>query len=109
MDIKHKIVLGKSKTFFLFIPKTFNCSSEKLSDVNGEKNGGSIYQRLASKIIDVRNLATVSQKAEQDIFQSLNQSQISRNYFFQGYSCMPEKTIPTYIHILTFIKLIKGQ
>ena len=74
--------------------------------LNGEKKSWLfpvVFSRLASKIIDVRNLAIVSQKAVQDIFQSLNQSQISRNYFFQGYSCMPEKTIPTYNHILTFI------
>ena len=62
-----------------------------------------IFSCSSPKVIYVRNWAIVPLKAVQDIFQSLNQSQISRNYIFQGYSCMPEKTIPTYIHILRLL------
>jgi hypothetical protein len=48
-------------------------------------------------------------KAVEDIFQSLNQSQISRNYFFQGYSCKPEKTRMTVPRFIFWLYLLLGS
>jgi hypothetical protein len=78
-------------------------------------NGLKMKKKLAGNLVHAISLFTTlwsilsMLKAVEDIFQSLNQSQISRNYFFQGYSCKPEKTRMTVPRFIFWLYLLLGS